>query len=115
MRGLKPGFIEADQRDFDSVAGEGGPYLSGVLVEEQLRELDGAVKDIEHYVDRRIAHYNKRGLARPTPTFADLGSTLKTLEKLVILYWQLLKGHGEITMLPTIQNDWKDIFRFPWM
>jgi hypothetical protein len=106
--------IEAGHREFDSVAGEGGPYVSGVLVEEQLRELDGVVKDIEHYVDRRIAHYDKRGLARPTPTFADLSSALKTIEKLVILYWQLLKGDA-ITILPTIQYDWKDIFRFPWM
>ena len=106
--------IEAGHREFDSVAGEGGPYVSGVLVEEQLRELDGVVKDIEHYVDRRIAHYDKRGLARPTPTFADLSSALKTIEKLVILYWQLLRGDA-ITILPTVQYDWKDIFRFRWM
>lgn len=113
--GKETQFIETAQQEFDEVAGEGAPYLSVALVEDHLRELDDAVKDIEHYVDRRIAHYDKRGLARPTPTFADLSSALKTLEKLVRLYWKLLKGPAVITLLPTIQYDWKDIFRFPWM
>jgi len=115
FEGTDASLIEIGQEEFDDVAGEGGLYLSVALVEKHLRELDDAVKDIEHYVDRRIAHYDKRGLARPTPTFAGLSSALKTLEKLVRLYWKLLKGPAEITLLPTIQYDWKDIFRFPWM
>ena len=115
FEGKDASLIEIGQEEFDDVAGEGGLYLSVALVEKHLRELDDAVKDIEHYVDRRIAHYDKRGLARPTPTFAGLSSALKTLEKLVRLYWKLLKGPAEITLLPTIQYDWKDIFRFPWM
>jgi len=88
--------------------------LPVAIVQQQAADLKAAVGGIEHYVDRRVAHYDKRGLARPTPTFADLTASLQTLERLVILYWRLLKGASITTMLPTIQFDWQDIFRFPW-
>jgi hypothetical protein len=106
--------IEGGQRDFDAVAGKGGSHVSAAFVERQLRELENAVEGIAHYVDRRIAHYDKRGLARPTPTLGDLSRALKTIGKLVTRYWSLLKGEA-ISVRPTIVYDWKDIFRFPWI
>jgi hypothetical protein len=106
--------VECGQQDFDRLAGKGGIHIPLAVVEEHLHELTNAVEAIEHYVDRRIAHYDKRGLARPTPTFTDLTTSLKTLEKIVIFYCQFLEGSGMTTMLPAIQFDWDDIFRFPW-
>lgn len=114
FKGKHPDLIEAGQLEFDDVAGAGQPHLSSTIVDGQLRELDGAVRGIEHYVDRRVAHYDKRGLARPTPTLGELSAALKTIEKLVVLYWQLLKGASMTTLLPTIQFDWQNIFRFAW-
>jgi hypothetical protein len=73
-----------------------------------------AVEKIEHYVDRRVAHYDKRDLARPVPKFVELTDALKALERIVILYWRLLKGPSFSTILPAILYDWKDIFRFVW-
>jgi hypothetical protein len=106
--------IESGQRHFNHLAGEGDIHIPVAVVDEHLHELAQAVGAIEHYVDRRIAHYDKRGLAQPTPIFADLSTSLKTLERIVIFYWPLLKGSGMITMLPAIQFDWDEIFRFPW-
>ena len=100
-----PWLTELGKRDFDRVAGEGAAHIPETLVQQQIQELTEAVHGIEHYVDRRIAHYDKRGLAQPTPTFAELTQALKTLEKTVILYWRLLKGPSMSTILPTIQFD----------
>jgi len=105
---------EIGKQDFDRLANEGSDHLPRALIEEQLAELDNAVVAIEHYVDRRIAHYDQRGLARPTPTFADLSDALKTLERLVLFYWVLLRGASMTTLLPTLQYDWMDIFTFAW-
>jgi hypothetical protein len=73
-----------------------------------------AAEGLEHYVDRRVAHYDKKDLARPVPKFSDLTDALKALEKVVILYWRLLKGPSMTTIVPIIMYDWKDIFRFAW-
>ena len=114
FEGEHPDLIEAGQSDFDDIAGKGEPHLPSTIVSAHLCELDSAVKGIEHYVDRRIAHDDKRGLAQPTPTFGDLSAALKAIEQLVILYSQLLKGESRTTLLPTIQCDWQNIFRFVW-
>jgi hypothetical protein len=106
---------EIGKRHFDRLAGEGSDHLAQALIDKQLADLDNTVVAIEHYVDRRIAHYDQRGLARPTPTLDDLSDALKTLERLVLFYWVLLRGASMTTLLPTIQCDWMDIFTFAWV
>lgn len=113
--GKETWLVESGERYFDRLAGHGGAHIPVALVEQHLRELAKGVSRIEHYVDRRIAHYDKRGLARPLPTFADLTEALKTLERIIIFYWRLLKGDSMTTMLPTILFDWEEVFTFPWI
>jgi hypothetical protein len=112
--GKEDWLIDSGQRDFDYVAGTGASELQSTLIDTQIKELRDAVSGIEHYVDRKVAHYDKRGLAKPTPTFNDLSNALNTIEKIVLLYWRLLKGATITTTRPTFQFDWKDIFRFAW-
>ena len=106
--------IEIGQRYFDSVAGVLSLHVPPQLAHQQIQEVKGTVEKIEHYVDRRVAHCDRRELARPIPKFFELTDALKLLERIIILYWQLLKGPTTSTMLPTILYDWKDIFRFAW-
>ena len=100
---------------FDSLAGPGGAFVRTSVVDQQLTELDAAVSAIEHYVDRRVAHYDPRGLAKPVPTFNDLERALKCLEALVVFYWTLLKGGSMAGLTPAIQYHWKDVFEFAWV
>jgi hypothetical protein len=113
--GMEAWHIEIGEHDFDNVAGAGAATLPTDLIRQHIADLKAAVDGIEHYVDRRVAHYDKRGLAKPTPTFADQTGALLTLERIVILYWRLLKGASYTTLLPTIQFDWQQIFRFVWL
>lgn len=106
---------EIGEHYFDSIAGKGTNELSTAFVDDQLQRLEEAVAAIEHYVDRRVAHYDQRGLARPVPTFKDLEDALKAIEDLVLFYWVLLKGVSMSGLLPTIQYDWQSVFTFPWI
>jgi hypothetical protein len=115
FKDAEPWLKEAGDREFDAMAGVGATCIPVALVEQHLQELDAGVSAIEHYVDRRVAHYDKRGLAKPTPTLGDLTAALRTLEKLVMFYWLYLKGSSMTTMLATVQFDWEAIFRFPWL
>ena len=123
--GKEAWLVNSAQRNFDCLAGEGSAHIPLAVVEEHLQELTQGVKAIEHYVDRRIAHYDRRGLAQPTPTLADLQASLKTLENIVAVYWEFLRGisrresprrgPSKATMLPIIPPDWKEIFQFSWL
>lgn len=105
----------AGHKYFDSISDETGKHIAVQLIDKQLADLEAAAGSIEHYVDRRIAHYDKRGLARPVPTFKDLEDALRALETLVIFYWTLLKGSGLVGLTPTIQYHWQDVLEFAWI
>lgn len=101
------------ERDFDKVAGVGVDYLPQDRIEKHIDELKSAVDAVETYVDRRIAHNDRR--ASDIPTFGDLSAALATMEKLVMLYVRLLKGPSYDRLLPIIPYDWTAIFRFVWL
>jgi hypothetical protein len=113
-KGTEEWQVDMGQRHFDRVAGTGSAHIPSGLPERQMIEVKAALSNIEHFVDRRVAHRDKRDLARPLPKFAEVTDAIKALETIVIMYWGLLKGGSLSTLLPTIQYDWKDIFRFTW-
>jgi hypothetical protein len=106
--------VQMGEQDFDNVAGAGADRLPANLLAQQIAELSRSAETIEAYADRRVAHFDRREPARPFPTFDDLTAAIKVQEKLVILYWRLLKGSNITTLLPTIIFDWQDVFRFAW-
>lgn len=103
------------ERYFYLTVGNKNEYIPKEMVERQLKELKDSSEGIEHYVDRRVAHYDQRGLASPAPTFGDLNRCLNSLESIIKTYLSLLKGEISLdSLLPTITVNWKAIFRFPW-
>jgi hypothetical protein len=101
--------------DYDRLVGpelmQPNPGSVQIEIDELLAKADG----IRHYVDRRVAHYDIRGIQQPLPTFNDLDECLALLERLVKKYKILLTGAGITTLLPTFQYDWKAVFYFPWL
>jgi hypothetical protein len=108
--------IHIGQNYFDDLAGEGEDKLPTSLIEkhiQQINDLKGAVRAVEKYVDKRIAHYDTK--SPQVPTFGDLSKALATMEEVVLIYRRLLKGEGASRLLPTIQYNWMSIFQFPWL
>ena len=114
FEGYDSWLIEINQRHFDSFAGKNGTHIPKAVAEEQLRCLTEAVKGIEHYVDRRVAHYDKRGLGQALPKFGDITLSLHTIEKIVLFYWRCLKGGSSGSILPVLHPEWENIFQFAW-
>ena len=69
---------------------------------------------VEHFVDRRYAHYDRRGLTQAPPTFDDIRRALEEFERIIKRYRILLDGVTQTSLLPTPQYDWQEIFTIPW-
>jgi len=103
----------ADQH-FDQFAGVGKPYINRAMVREDCDQLVKKVERMKDYVDARIAHHAHQGPTRP-PTYGDIDDCLDFVEALLIKYLTVLRAEAFVSILPTWQYDWKQIFRHPWI
>ena len=99
---------------YDDHVGKGLTELNVDTVQQEIDSLKAAAQRLQHYADRRVAHFDTRGPEGPTPKFDDLTNCLALIEKLVLRYLMLLKGVSQSSLLPPYDYDWKAIFRIPW-
>ena len=71
-------------------------------------------KRIEAFADKHIAHDDIKKLDE-LPTFEDADECLKTFDRLAVKYYQLFHGSAMLTLMPTYQSDWMEIFRALWL
>lgn len=105
---------EFHERSFDRLVGNGRAEIDPAAVQEEIDRLRAVAKNIEHYSDRRFAHYDSRGVAQ-RPTFNEIGESLAVCEDLIKRYKILLDGVSIANLLPTFQYDWKEIFTYAWI
>ncbi len=102
------------ENEFDRFSGEGQPYLDQSMIQQDIDDLKKNCERIKHYVDKRIAHYDKNPPS-PLPTFRDLEQSINFIDALVRKYYLILKASFRVPPLPTFPYDWKEIFRMPWI
>lgn len=101
-------------RDFDKFAGKGKENVDSLLVKFDLEKFRKKANGCEKYADKRIAHFDKK-MPKRVPTFDELDTCIDLLESLIKKYYQLFRGGSLVSVLPTFQYDWKQIFREPWL
>jgi hypothetical protein len=110
-----PHFERLGQATFDAhFAGEVGDHLDPGIVGADLNELRETSKTVEKYVDRYIAHTDRKGLKTP-PTFGDIDKAIDAIGDLFRKYALLLTGESWATLEPIAQHDWLAIFRQAWI
>jgi len=102
------------ERDFDRITGgKGNAYYPKALIDDDLRQLDRAVKRIRRFVDTRLAHLDQKNKFRKLPTFDDVFAAVDLIYVLSKKYYFVLKA---IEMPdPRLRGDWTDIFEKPWI
>lgn len=105
---------------FDQLSGKGASEYSQKLVQRDMDEVKAACKAIVIYANSFVAHsainpIKKQG-NKIFATFDDIRNAEKTIEKVIIKYFLLIKGSGRgQTLMPTWQYDWKKIFKTAWL
>jgi hypothetical protein len=100
--------------DFDQFCiNSGDPYISSIIVRNDLMELRKMACLCEEFADKIIAHRDKRD-PKILPTFKDADDTINFLDKLYVKYHLIFNAESMKSLMPVYQYDWKQIFDFPW-
>ena len=100
--------------DFAQYADASGAYICPQMVKDDKTLLESEVKKHVEYVDKRIAHWDKRE-PKVVPTFGDLDNCIKLLDQMYVKYHLLFHAESMDTLMPTYQYEWKSIFCEPWL
>jgi hypothetical protein len=103
-------------RRFDHLVAPGHDHINPSIAAADLTKLDEATERVCEYVDKQVAHLDKRNLSRgetPDPvTFGMIHDAIVTIG-VIVQHWSSLLRDVHAVLKPTIQGDWKSTFRHP--
>lgn len=105
----------AGEELFDEIAGEDATHVPKHVFDKDLKKLERLRLEITRFVNRRIAHLERKKFPYAIPTFDQLHGTISQIDELYCSYKLLLTGSRPETLLPTWLYDWEDILRVPWI
>lgn len=91
---------------------DNGKVISKKKIQDNIQELSLIGEKVTVFVDRGIAHLDKRGTEN-TVTYNDLSDCLDILNKIACKYIGLLTAEGYASLKPVIQFNWEKIFTVP--
>lgn len=98
----------------DRLIGEGQEYIRKSVVSDDMQKMSSNATIIKKFVDQRIAHADPNPVTA-LPTHSDVKTAMDAISEIHLKYWQIFRGSSLMTTTPTIQYDWEDIFRIPWI
>jgi hypothetical protein len=104
----------AGHRDFEQFASPSAKTIHRRGIRRDQRELVAAARRLKTFVDRHVAHNDRRPMRR-LPTYAELDDCIDLLGRLAKRYCLLLEQSALVDVVPVIQDDWKAPFHVPWI
>jgi hypothetical protein len=86
--------------------------LAEDIIEKDIENVRNLGSEIESYVDRKLAHLDKKGWTGQV-TYGDLKKIIEQFNQIVCKYLSLITAKANITLKPSIAFNWKSIFRVP--
>lgn len=100
--------------DFDRLAGAGADHVPRAPLETVMRTLCARSEPIEAFVNRHIAHTDRRPLPA-LPTHNDLNVAIDAVGDAFNECSRILTASSWAQLDPVPQYDWTAIFRVPWL
>jgi hypothetical protein len=98
---------------FTRLAGNGDTFDPRIAIAD-IKALDDLGSEIRKYVNKNIAHLEKRK-KQISLTYEAVHKFIDEFERIVIKYHSLLAGGGYTTLLPEGTDNWDIIFRERWI
>jgi hypothetical protein len=91
-------------------------HIDPAIPAADLERLKSAVTHVKNYVDKHVAHSDAKAVSvQVTLTLGDLHAAIDVLGQIFLRYHHLLTGSTMAYLVPTLQHDWKAVFRVPWI
>jgi hypothetical protein len=100
---------------FDDFAGKGLSHIDPVRVQTDLDKLQAAAVATKRYVDRHVAHTDKKRRPEDIPSFSELDTAIETSGALLQRYLLLFEQVDRDPIAPIPHYDWVAPFRLPWI
>lgn len=110
----RPERRELAHRRFTALVGGTHKALPPSVVKRDLRSMKRAELRIRTFVNKRLAHLELKTRRRRLPKYGELSQTLQLMESVLLKYQRLLSANAPMTLLPTWQYNWKQVFLVPW-
>lgn len=113
-------FVDANYRefladaDFDRYVGAGNENIDLSILQKEVDELKVKTSKLKHYVDKRVAHHDKKEFT-DIPKYSDLDESIDFLGWLYKRYFLIFKCLDPGELLRHWGYDWKNVFRYPWL
>lgn len=90
-----------------------GDCLDPHIIEQDIQQLVKISDDSSGFIDRRLAHLDRRG---PTniPMYSEIESWCDDLNEILRKYMLLIRA-TDYKVEPILEHDWKSIFRTAWL
>lgn len=102
-------------RAFNDFAGEGGSHIDAVFLQSDLQVLQRAAQSVKAYVDRHVAHTDRKRHAKDLPSYSKIDETLEVFGVLLKRYLLLFEQADRDPIAPIPQYDWMAPFRLAWI
>jgi hypothetical protein len=107
-------YKDLGEKDFENNFGGKCVYhLDPNVIRKDIDELEKISKDSSDFIDRRLAHTDKREPVT-IPYMSEIEVWSDTLNSILKKYIHLLRA-VDYKIEPVLQHDWKSIFRKPWL
>jgi hypothetical protein len=88
--------------------------LNPELPAEDLRALVDGGRRMREYVNRHVAHMDRRG-SKTLPTYNDIDEAIDLIGRLFVRYHALLTASSYTQLEPAFQDDWAAPLRTAWL
>jgi hypothetical protein len=105
---------EMASREFDRFAHPGHDGISAERLRQRLAEVEGKCDRVLTYVDKRLAHYDRK---KPDdPTWGDLDDAIDAVGEMFKHVSLLVTGSAPDCLVPEWQGEpWEDLLTVPWV
>jgi hypothetical protein len=102
------------RKEFAKWCKKGETIINTEMIEEDIQKLNENSELIKQYVNKHVAHHDKKG-SEILPTFSDLDCAVDTLGEIFSKYREIVTSIRSRKLVPEIQDDWLAPLRIPWI
>lgn len=100
--------------DYKTIS-NGADCINKTLIGRDKSALILLSKNINKYVNNHMAHKSKNPTLEVVPKYNDICLFYTRFEEIFRKYYLLLTARGIISLTPTVQDNWQEIFCHKWI